>query len=519
MTDKRITEEDVVAELRDGMTIGIGGWGSRRKPMSIVRAIARSDLRDLTVVSYGGPDVGLLCATGKVSKVVYSFCSLDSIALEPHFRKARQAGAVSTLELDEGMFLLGLQAAAWRVPFLPTRVGLGSDVVARQAEIRTVISPYDDGEELVAAPALNLDVALVHMHRGDARGNGQYLNVDPYFDDLFCMAAPRAFMSVERVVPTDELASNGPIQTLKINRLMTHGVVEAPYGAHFTECVPDYERDEAFQREYALHRPRCRRVGRVDREVPRLRRPRRVPEGGRAVTDAPFPAADVCVVAIADCFRGDGEIMANPIGTIPMIGGRLARVVFEPDLVMTDGEALLVANPMPIGVDDAEKVVEAWNPYRTMFDVVWSGRRHVMMGASQIDPYGNQNFAYIGEWGQPKSQLLGMRGAPGNTINHTTSYWIPNHSTRCSCRRSMSCPAWATTAPQSSVSGCGRITRSVASSPTSRCSTSPPPITACASRACIPECPSTRWSKPPASSSRSTATCPRVACPPTRSSR
>ena len=252
MVDKRITEEDVVSELRDGMTIGIGGWGSRRKPMSLVRAIARSELRDLTLVSYGGPDVGLLCATGKVKKVVYAFCSLDSIPLEPHFRKAREAGTVETLELDEGMFLLGLQAAAWRVPFLPTRVGLGSDVVERQDEIRTVVSPYDDGEELVAAPALNLDVALVHMHRGDARGNGQYLNVDPYFDDLFCLAAPRAFMSVEKVVPTEELASNGPVQSLKISRLMTHGVVEAPHGAHFTECVPDYPRDEAFQREYAL---------------------------------------------------------------------------------------------------------------------------------------------------------------------------------------------------------------------------------------------------------------------------
>ena len=122
--------------------------------------------------------------------------------------------------------------------------------------------------------------------------------------------------------------------------------------------------------------------------------------------------------------------MANPIGNIPMIGGRVARVVFEPDLMMTDGDALLVANPMPVGVDDAEKVVEAWNPYRTMFDVVWSGRRHVIMGASQMDQYGNQNFAFIGEWGKVKSQLLGMRGAPGNTVNHTTSYWIPNHSTR-----------------------------------------------------------------------------------------
>ena len=246
-----MTEEDVVAELADGMTIGIGGWGSRRKPMSIVRAILRSDLRDLTIVSYGGPDVGMLCAAGKVRKAVYGFVSLDSIALEPHFRNARQNGTIEAMELDEGMFLLGLQAAAWRVPFLPTRVGLGSFVVDRQPEIKTVISPYDDGEELVAAPALNLDLAIIHMHRGDARGNGQYLNVDPYMDNLVAMAAPRCFMSVERILPTDELRTSGPLQSMRINRLMTDGVVEAPFGAHFTECVPDYGRDEAFQKEYA----------------------------------------------------------------------------------------------------------------------------------------------------------------------------------------------------------------------------------------------------------------------------
>jgi acyl CoA:acetate/3-ketoacid CoA transferase beta subunit len=138
--------------------------------------------------------------------------------------------------------------------------------------------------------------------------------------------------------------------------------------------------------------------------------------------------ADACVIGVAECFRGDGEIMANPIGTIPAIGGRLARDVFEPDLVMTDGEALLVANGIPLGVDDPAKTIEAWNPYRTMFDVVWSGRRHVMMGASQLDPYGNQNFAFIGDPAHPKVQLLGMRGAPGNTVQNVTSYWIPNHS-------------------------------------------------------------------------------------------
>jgi acyl CoA:acetate/3-ketoacid CoA transferase beta subunit len=139
--------------------------------------------------------------------------------------------------------------------------------------------------------------------------------------------------------------------------------------------------------------------------------------------------ADVCVVAVAECFRGDGEILANPIGTIPMIGGRLARETFEPDLLMTDGEAMLVANPMPVGDDGAVRVIEAWNPYRTMFDVVWSGRRHVMMGASQVDQYGNQNIAAIGtDYFKPTAMLLGFRGAPGNTINDPTSYWVPNHS-------------------------------------------------------------------------------------------
>ncbi len=142
LPDKRLTEDEVVAELRDGMTIGIGGWGSRRKPMSLVRAILRSSRKDLTIVSYGGPDVGLLCAAGRVRKVVSGFVSLDSIPLEPHYRAARQGGAIEAVELDEGMLLLGLQAAAWRVPFLPTRAGLGSDIPALMPGIRTVRSPY-----------------------------------------------------------------------------------------------------------------------------------------------------------------------------------------------------------------------------------------------------------------------------------------------------------------------------------------------------------------------------------------
>jgi len=249
--DKRTTEKEAVAELESGMTIGIGGWGSRRKPMSVVREILRSDLRELTVVSYGGPDVGLLCATGRVKRLIYGFVSLDSIPLEPHFRKARQAGGFQASELDEGMLQWGLYAAAQRIPFLPTRAGLGSDVLKINPDLKLVKSPYEDGEELVAMPALELDAAFIHMSRADVRGNGQFLGPDPYFDDLYCMAAKRRFMSCEKIVDTADLSKSGSFHTLKIHRAMIDGVIEAPNGAHFTECPPDYDRDEAFQREYA----------------------------------------------------------------------------------------------------------------------------------------------------------------------------------------------------------------------------------------------------------------------------
>jgi glutaconate CoA-transferase, subunit A len=248
--DKSMTIAEAVAQISDGMTVGIGGWGSRRKPMALVRAIARSDLRELTVVSYGGPDVGLLVAAGKVKRVVCGFVTLDSIPLEPHFRQARRDGLVQLTELDEGMFRAGLQAAAQRLPFLPIRAGLASDVMRVNPELRCVTSPYGDGEELVAMPALTLDVAIVHMNRADPGGNAQYLGPDPYFDDLFCLAARRRLVSCERIVPTAELVAGGPVQSLLLNRVMVDGVVETPRGAHFTSCVPDYGRDELFQRRY-----------------------------------------------------------------------------------------------------------------------------------------------------------------------------------------------------------------------------------------------------------------------------
>ncbi|PWK87097.1 glutaconate CoA-transferase subunit A [Lentzea atacamensis] len=247
MRDKRMTADEAVAGIKDGMTVGIGGWGSRRKPMALVKAILRTDLKDLTLVTYGGPDVGLLCAAGKVRKLVYGFVSLDTIPYDPWFKRVREAGGIDVLELDEGMFQTGLRAAAHRLPFLPIRAGLGSDVLKYAPELRTVRSPYDDGEELVAMPALKLDVALVHLNRADRHGNAQYLGPDPYFDDLFCLAADRRYVSCEQIVETFD----GPPQTLLLNRMMVDGVVEAPGGAGFTSCVPDYPRDEKLQREYA----------------------------------------------------------------------------------------------------------------------------------------------------------------------------------------------------------------------------------------------------------------------------
>ncbi len=139
--------------------------------------------------------------------------------------------------------------------------------------------------------------------------------------------------------------------------------------------------------------------------------------------------AEFCTVAVADAFRGDGEILASAFGTVPALAIRLAKLSFAPDLLMTDGIASLRADVPPMNGDaEVDAVVEGWLPFRRVFDLLWSGRRHAVMIASQIDRFGNQNFACIGNFAKPKAQLLGMRGAPGNTINHPTSYWVPNHS-------------------------------------------------------------------------------------------
>ena len=248
--DKRMSAAEVVGQLRSGMTLGIGGWGPRRKPMALVREILRSDVTDLTVVSYGGPDVGMLCAAGKVKKLVFAFVSLDAIPLEPWFRKAREAGEIEVLELDEGMFQWGLKAAAFQLPFLPTRVGLGTDL-AELGGLKTVTSPYEDAETLIAMPALKLDAALIHVNRCDWRGNVQVFGPDTYYDEWFARAAKLSFVSCEELVDRMEDHYPEDARYSIFERSFVSGVTEAPFGAHPTSMPPHYGWDMKTFKKYA----------------------------------------------------------------------------------------------------------------------------------------------------------------------------------------------------------------------------------------------------------------------------
>jgi glutaconate CoA-transferase subunit A len=251
MLDKVMSARDAVSQLRDGMTLGIGGWGPRRKPMALVREILRSPLKDLTLVSYGGPDVGMLCAAGRVRKVIYGFVSLDAIPVEPWFRKARESGAIEAREIDEGLLQWGLKAAGMRVPFLPTRVGLATDVLTMNPEFRTVRSPYDDGELLLAMPALTLDAAIVHVDRADRLGNTQTIGPDPYFDAHFARAAKRCYVSCEEVVDRMDLAYPDDARLNQFERYFVSGVVHAPCGAHPTSNPPASGWDMDHFKRYA----------------------------------------------------------------------------------------------------------------------------------------------------------------------------------------------------------------------------------------------------------------------------
>jgi len=248
--DKRMSATEIVGRLSDGMTIGIGGWGPRRKPMALVREILRSDLKDLTIVAYGGADVGMLCAAGKVKKLVFAFVSLDAIPLEPWFRKAREAGQIEVLELDEGMFQWGLKAAAFGLPFLPTRVGLGTDL-AELGGLKMVQSPYADGEVLIAMPALRLDAAILHVNRSDWRGNVQLLGPDAYYDEWFAKAAAATYVSCEELVDRIEDHYPDDAKANVFERCFVTGVVEMPGGAHPSSLPPAYGWDMKALKDYA----------------------------------------------------------------------------------------------------------------------------------------------------------------------------------------------------------------------------------------------------------------------------
>lgn len=218
--------------------------------MAMVREILRSDLKDLTVVSYGGPDVGMLCAAGKVKKLIFGFVTLDAIPLEPWYRKVRESGALELLELDEGMWQWGLRAAAMRVPFLPTRCGLATDITKLNPELKTIQSPYDDGEVLLAMPALKLDVALVHVNVSDQLGNTLIQGGDPYFDHLVARAADACYVSAERVEARLALTPD-QARFNTFERSLVKGVVHTPCGAHPTSCAPEYGWDMDHLKHYA----------------------------------------------------------------------------------------------------------------------------------------------------------------------------------------------------------------------------------------------------------------------------
>lgn len=249
--DKRKTAAEIVGQLRDGMCIGIGGWGPRRKPMALVREILRSNLKDLTIVAYGGADVGMLCAAGKVKKLVFAFVSLDFIPLEPYFRKARQEASIEVMEIDEGMLLLGLKAAAMRVPFIPTAVGLGTDVLRLNPQLKLIASPYADDRDWLAMPALKLDAALVHVDRADARGVCQIAGPDHYMDDLFVRAAAHTYVSCDELVDSAWFHAN-PDNARQVfwERNCTSAVVHLPGGAHPSSCAPLYGFDVAHFKAY-----------------------------------------------------------------------------------------------------------------------------------------------------------------------------------------------------------------------------------------------------------------------------
>ena len=248
MADKTMTPQEVISQIRDGDTIAIGGWGPIRKPMTMIREIAKSKLKDLTIISFAALDVDLLIGAGKVKKFIFPFMSLEGVpGTLGNYRRARTESSLELMELSEYMTIAGLKAAALRLPFFPTRSGLGSDVLTVNPDIVTFEAPYT-GEKLVAMPALKPDVALIHVNAATRSGYGQILG-DPRFDRVMARAAEKTFLCAERIAPLSELKND--FRTIEITKVWVSGVVETPLGAHPGRSYPEYDVDAGHLSEYS----------------------------------------------------------------------------------------------------------------------------------------------------------------------------------------------------------------------------------------------------------------------------
>lgn len=255
MADKVMSLKDVVKEIKDGNTIVFGGGGMQRKPMALTREIVHSDLKDLTlVVMLGGPEVDLLIGAGKVKKLIFGYVGFDSFGLAPNFRKARESGQIEVQEASEYMIIAALEASIKGLPFFPCRSGLGSNLIEAYSSAYQIFEAPFTGEKLVAVKAIEPDVALIHVNKADPSGYGQIVG-DEFIDPICVRAAKKTFMSTEKIVSLKEIEKRN--YDTKILKIWVDGVVEAPFGAHFTSCYPHYLFDFKHFTEYmdSTHNP------------------------------------------------------------------------------------------------------------------------------------------------------------------------------------------------------------------------------------------------------------------------
>ena len=379
------------------------------------------------------------CAAGKVKKLVFAFVSLDAIPLEPWFRKARERRAGSRCS----SWTRGCSSGASRPP--PSAcpscrpAGLGTDL-AELGGLRHVTSPYDDGEVLIAMPALKLDAALLHVNRADHRGNVQLLGPDVYYDEWFARASDRTYVSCEELVPAMEDAYPADAQASIVERCFISGVVEIPGGAHPSSMPRLWLGREAFK-AYAgaaegpgrLGAVASRFVGANEADyLPHTAAWRRCGLPPADILMSDISLAELCIMACAEAFRGNGEVVATGVGPVPRLAAGLAKATHTPELMMTDGEAYLVEQPVPLGprAYDARKTA-GYLPFSRFFDAAvgaggvtpWLPRPRSTASADQPFPHGRHPCP-------AEDPDAGVRGFPGNTICHPNSFSFPAHSPR-----------------------------------------------------------------------------------------